>query len=231
MNTLTKSTPPALGGRGRQRDSAVPASADLTRENLKGLCDRGEPPLQNKPDPADLPSDAFFCSEGGMQGLSTDRAPGSTSLEDRVAIEAHRTATSKPLRTLRPKFLETSVLVIEDEFLIALFVANLLEEMGFASVTTAANEEQALQAADARDFGLLVSDIVLQNSRLNGIDIVTRLVRRNPAPVVFITAHAGPADIERIAAETPRAAVLRKPVDVRGLHNSIASLAETWQST
>ncbi len=135
---------------------------------------------------------------------------------------------SKPLRTLPSRFLDAAVLVVEDEVLIGMMLASLLQDMGFSSITIAANGEQALRAADAKDFGLIVSDIILEHSKLNGIDIVVSLMQRKPVPVVFITAHAGVAELQRIAAETPRAAVLRKPVAYRELHNSIAALVSTW---
>jgi CheY-like chemotaxis protein len=135
---------------------------------------------------------------------------------------------SKPLRALPSHFLEVAVLVVEDEVLIGMMVASVLEDIGFSSVTIAANGQQALEAADAQDFGLIVSDIILEHSKLNGIDIVVSLMQRKPVPVVFITAHAGVAELQRIAAETPRAAVLRKPVVHRELHNAIAVLAGTW---
>jgi CheY-like chemotaxis protein len=138
---------------------------------------------------------------------------------------------SKPLRTISPDFLKASVLVIEDEVLIGMYVVSLLEEMGFASVALAASGGQALQAAEAQRFGLIVSDIILENSELNGIDVVTLLMNINPVPVVFITAHAGPAEIQRISDETPRAALLRKPVINREFHNAIAALVETWRTT
>jgi CheY-like chemotaxis protein len=135
------------------------------------------------------------------------------------------------LRTISPDFLKASVLVIEDEVLIGMYVVSLLEEMGFASVALAASGGQALQAAEAQRFGLIVSDIILENSELNGIDVVTLLMNINPVPVVFITAHAGPAEIQRISDETPRAALLRKPVINREFHNAIAALVETWRTT
>jgi len=135
---------------------------------------------------------------------------------------------SKPGRTIPPKFLSVPVLVIEDELLIGLLVESLLEDMGFSSITVAARAEEALKAADAYELGLIVSDIILENSKLNGIDIVVSLMRRRPVPTVFITAHAGVAEINRIAEVAPRAAVLRKPVVQRELHNAIAALVEDW---
>jgi len=135
---------------------------------------------------------------------------------------------SKPDRTIPAEFLRVPVLVIEDEFLIGMMVESILADIGFPSITLVANAEDALRAADAQEFGLVVSDIILENSRLNGIDIVVSLMQRKPAPTVFITAHAGVAELQRISAVTPRAAVLRKPVVERELHNAIAALVVDW---
>jgi len=138
-------------------------------------------------------------------------------------------AAAKPLRTISPSALKEPVLVIEDEVLIGMYVVSLLEDMGFSHVSLAANGAQALQAAEDQKFGLIVSDIILEGSKLNGIDVVASITRKYPVPVIFITAHAGPSEIQRISQETPRAAVMRKPVVQRDLHNGIAALVETWR--
>jgi CheY-like chemotaxis protein len=147
------------------------------------------------------------------------------------AADLRPATASKPLRAISLDFLKTSVLVIEDEVIIGMYVASLLEEIGFSSVTLATSGEQALGAAEAQRFGLIVSDIILDNSEINGIDAVALLMDINPVPVVFITAHAGPSEIQRISDETPRAALLRKPVGHREFHNAIAALVETWRPT
>ncbi len=135
---------------------------------------------------------------------------------------------SKPVRTIPAEFLKVPVLVIEDEFLIGMMVETLLSDIGFTNITLAAHAEDALRAADTHEFGLVVSDIILENSRMNGIDIVVSMMQRKPAPTVFITAHAGVAELQRISAVTPRAAVLRKPVVESELHNAIAALVVDW---
>lgn len=144
----------------------------------------------------------------------------STLQTDKAAMALSREISAENLRI--------AVLVVEDEVLIGMLVASLLEDIGFESVTIVADSAQALHASSEKDFGLVVSDIILENSRLNGIDIVASILRRRAVPVVFITAHAGVDDLQRIAIETPRAAVLRKPVVGRELQNAIAALTETW---
>lgn len=135
---------------------------------------------------------------------------------------------AQEIRKIPSDFLLRPVLLIEDEALIGMLHEKLLEDLGFSSITIAVNGEQALKASEAIDFGMIVSDIVLERSKLNGIDAVVSLTRRNPAPTVFITAHAGVADLQRIKAETPRAAILRKPVTTRELNNAIAALIASW---
>jgi len=156
-------------------------------------------------------------------------------LADQVpeAVEEPQARSPSPTvtRVVPSEFLQVPVLVVEDEVLIGMMVTSILEDIGFKSVTIAANSQQALQAAEAHDFGLLVSDIILEHSKLNGIDIVVSLLQKKPVPVVFITAHAGVSELQRITVETPRAAVLRKPVAHRELNNAIAALTATWRTS
>jgi CheY-like chemotaxis protein/DNA-directed RNA polymerase specialized sigma24 family protein len=80
----------------------------------------------------------------------------------------------------------TTVLVIEDEPLIALDLRRLLEGLGH-SVTIARTRDDALRAAAAHNPGLVIADIRLADGS-SGLDAVNDLLDRLTVPVIFVTA-------------------------------------------
>lgn len=123
-------------------------------------------------------------------------------------------------------FLDRPVLVIEDEAMIAWTLESVLEDMGFASITLAARDEEALAAAARLQPGLILSDINLGPRGMDGIAIVAEIRKTIQAvPVIFISGYAGPESIARIAADVPGAALLRKPAARNELQRAVTELA------
>ncbi len=82
----------------------------------------------------------------------------------------------------------TSVLVIEDEPLIAMQLEALVAELGHVVVATAATRTQAVAAYREHNPGLVLADIQLADAS-SGIDAVEDILAIADVPVVFITAY------------------------------------------
>lgn len=81
------------------------------------------------------------------------------------------------------------VLVVDDEQDIRELIAGLLEDEGYAP-RTAANSDEVMSAVRDRLPSLVVLDIWLQGSRLDGLEILTELKTLHPdLPVVIISGH------------------------------------------
>ena len=81
---------------------------------------------------------------------------------------------------------ETSILVVEDETLIRLWAADLLEENGF-SVLEAENAERALKILERRpDVKLVFTDVHMPGS-LDGMDLAREVHARWPHILLVIT--------------------------------------------
>jgi CheY-like chemotaxis protein/DNA-directed RNA polymerase specialized sigma24 family protein len=98
---------------------------------------------------------------------------------ERATIEAQRTIESD---------LVSTVLIIEDEPIIALDLENLVTELGHEVVGTAATREQAVKLAHAKKPGLILADINLGEGG-SGIDAVTEILSSFDIPVIFVTAY------------------------------------------
>lgn len=86
------------------------------------------------------------------------------------------------------KQLSTSILVIEDEPVIAFDICSLVTEMGHKIAGTTSNQAEAIALAAARKPGLILADINL-GAGGSGLTAVTEILASSDVPVIFITAY------------------------------------------
>lgn len=127
--------------------------------------------------------------------------------------------------SLETSILESPVLIIEDEAMIAWTLESFLEDMGFKQIAIAASGLEAIEHAKRTPPGLILSDINLGASEMDGVAAATAIAVDADVSVVFITAHASTDARQRIARDLPDAALLRKPVDDTDLRRAIVDLA------
>ena len=113
------------------------------------------------------------------------------------------------------------VLLVEDDELFHKALSVFLSALGY-TVVTAVSAEQALEQAETRAIDLLLTDFQLPG--MNGIALANALRERgHDIPVVLISGL--PA--ERIVQEAGKAgieAVLRKPIQLATLENTLTEL-------
>lgn len=84
--------------------------------------------------------------------------------------------------------LATSVLIIEDEPIIALDLATVVEGLGHQVCDTARTRTEAVEKANRHNPGLVLADIQLADNS-SGIDAVRDILAGHNMPVIFITAY------------------------------------------
>jgi DNA-binding NtrC family response regulator len=111
------------------------------------------------------------------------------------------------------------ILIVEDEAVVALDVEDRLRRLGYEVVGTADSCASALaQAAEARP-DLVLLDIALRDGP-DGITTAERLRAELAVPVVFVTAFADAATLERAKRVSPHGYIV-KPFDERDLRAMI----------
>ena len=81
------------------------------------------------------------------------------------------------------------VLVVDDEADIRELVAGVLEDEGYA-VRSAADSSGALDAIDDRRPSLVLLDVWLQGSKMDGLQLLEQIKKRDPTlPVLMISGH------------------------------------------
>lgn len=101
------------------------------------------------------------------------------------------------------------ILIVEDEASIALIIKSQLLSLGHEVCGIAASGEKALAQAEAMKPDLVLMDIRLAGC-LDGIQVAALLRQRLGIPVIYLTAHADEATLER-AKQTDPYGFLLKP--------------------
>ena len=118
------------------------------------------------------------------------------------------------------------VLVVDDEADIRDLVAGVLEDEGYA-VRTAADSDSALNAIEDRRPSLVLLDVWLQGSRLDGLQILEQVKKRDPTlPVIMISGH-GNLDTAVAAIREGAVDFIEKPFEAGKLLHMVARATET----
>src|SRR5687768_9852777 len=118
------------------------------------------------------------------------------------------------------------VLVVDDERDIRDLVSGVLEDEGYAP-RTAANSDEALAALADRRPSLVLLDVWLQGSKLDGLQLLDDIKRRDPTlPVLMISGH-GNLDTAVAAIRQGAADFIEKPFEASHLVHLVARATET----
>ncbi|MEO2175337.1 MAG: EAL domain-containing protein [bacterium] len=112
-----------------------------------------------------------------------------------------------------------SLLVVEDEVLVARDIKARLTRMGYDVLDTARKGEEAIQKALSLKPDLILMDIHLADD-IDGIEAAIQIRKKMTVPVIFCTAYADEETLERAKVSEPYGYVL-KPFDNRELEINI----------
>ena len=111
------------------------------------------------------------------------------------------------------------ILVVEDEAIVAKDVQSRLEGLGYAVPAIASSGEQAVRKAAETQPDLVLMDIRLKGE-MDGVEAAGQVRDRFDIPVVYVTAYADDATLQRAKITQPFGYIL-KPFESRELHSAI----------
>ncbi|GLS99043.1 sigma-54-dependent Fis family transcriptional regulator [Sphingobium jiangsuense] len=118
------------------------------------------------------------------------------------------------------------ILVVDDEEDIRELVAGVLEDEGYET-RSAANADAALEALAARRPSLVLLDVWLQGSRLDGLEVLEEIKKRDASiPVLMISGH-GNIDTAVAAIRKGATDFIEKPFEADRLLHLVARATET----
>jgi two-component system nitrogen regulation response regulator NtrX len=120
----------------------------------------------------------------------------------------------------------SDILIVDDERDIRELISDILEDEGYAT-RLAGNSDDAMAAINAEPPALMILDIWLKDSRMDGIDILKATKRDNPdVPVVIISGH-GNIEIAVAAIKQGAYDFIEKPFNIDQLLVVIRRAMET----
>ena len=120
----------------------------------------------------------------------------------------------------------SDILIVDDERDIRELISEILKDEGFTT-RLAGNSDDAIAAIDAVPPALMILDIWLKDSRMDGIDILKTVKRENPdVPVVIISGH-GNIEIAVAAIKQGAYDFIEKPFNIEQLLVVIRRAMET----
>jgi two-component system, response regulator PdtaR len=99
-----------------------------------------------------------------------------------------------------------SILIAEDEAVIAMLLAEVLTGLGHNICASVATADEAVAAAFDQQPDLIIIDAGLRDS--SGLDAIAAISASTPIPHIFITGNKA-----AVLARLPRARVIEKPFD------------------
>ena len=111
----------------------------------------------------------------------------------------------------------TSVLLVEDEVMIRMMVADMLEELGYTIVAEAGDIDEGIRLVQSTDFDIAILDV-----NVNGkvITPVAEAVQMRGKPFVFATGYGAQGLPEKFRARP----TLQKPFQIETLARTIETV-------
>ncbi|WP_430464149.1 sigma-54-dependent transcriptional regulator [Tabrizicola sp.] len=120
----------------------------------------------------------------------------------------------------------TSILITDDEKDIRELIGDILKDEGY-SVRLASNSDECMAEINAEPPALMILDIWLKDSRMDGIDILKTVKRDNPdIPIVIISGH-GNIEIAVAAIKQGAYDFIEKPFNIDQLMVVVSRAMET----
>lgn len=112
-----------------------------------------------------------------------------------------------------------SILIVEDELIIAADLQDRMTDMGYKVVANVDTGEEALQKVYEQTPDLILMDIHLAG-KLDGVETALRLRKTTNAPIIFLTSNSDETTFRRARAARPQA-FISKPFRGRDLAHAI----------
>lgn len=114
-----------------------------------------------------------------------------------------------------------SVLVVEDEAIVALDLVQMLSKNGYKPVLSCGSSDKAVALAEDQRPDVVLMDIVLRGKG-DGVSAASTILERYDIPVVFATSHTDASTLKRALRVSPYG-YLVKPLLADEVHSSIQS--------
>jgi CheY-like chemotaxis protein len=111
------------------------------------------------------------------------------------------------------------ILIVEDELLVATDIQESLEMLGYTVIDSVATGADAIQSVNRELPDVILMDIMLRGE-MTGIEAAQAINRHHDVPIIYLTANADPATIDKAKFSLPYGYII-KPFTDKDLQTNI----------
>ncbi len=119
-----------------------------------------------------------------------------------------------------------SILIVEDELIVAESLALDLQRKGYAIAGIVSSGQEAIHVVSQRPPDIVLMDIMLKGS-LDGIETSKAIRQKQSVPIIYITAFSDRATLERAKQSQETLHYLVKPIRLKDLVKTIEAVLES----
>lgn len=113
------------------------------------------------------------------------------------------------------------ILLVEDEFLIAMALESEIVEVGYEVISSVTSGEKAVDVARVLSPDVILMDIRLAG-KIDGVEAAGQILSFSPIPIIFMSGYSNPETMDRAKALNPLDYLI-KPVFIQNLKSIIDS--------
>lgn len=112
--------------------------------------------------------------------------------------------------------MKQTILIVEDELIIAYDLKEIIEEDGFNAIINVATVAHAIALIESENPALVLIDINLKNND-DGVELGHYLLKKDFIPFVYITSNSDNITLQRVKETRPQGFIVKpfKPIDVK----------------
>jgi len=114
---------------------------------------------------------------------------------------------------------QVNILVVEDDYIIAAHISNLLIEAGYSVAESLSKGESVITYVDNNPVDVILMDINLAGD-LDGIETAKLVIKKHSIPIIFLTANSDDITFDR-AKDTFPSAFITKPFKNKDLTRTL----------
>lgn len=114
------------------------------------------------------------------------------------------------------------ILVVEDDYILALVQVKFIQKMGFDVVGSVTNGLDAIEAVKTQSPDVIIMDVRIEGD-LDGVDTMAEIRKFSNVPVIYLTGNSEYALMERVK-ETDMKGFFVKPINYSELETLLKSI-------
>ncbi len=116
------------------------------------------------------------------------------------------------------------VVIVEDDFIIQMFLENVVSKLGCKVVGVAESGEKATEIIQEEKPDMILMDIGIQG-KIDGVDTALEIKKITDKPIIFLTGNSDKNTLDRAKATNP-AYIIFKPIDEERLKEEILRIRD-----